>query len=171
MPAHKRSGKGGRAADSFSLLSSTELSCYALHTLTYSAMAIIGSTKKTSVFSIHSLKKAIKNLIKKTRTPKDKKKVQDKAAVYKVDFEAEIEDNLANEALEARFIQIIEASPAAIDLNFSLKGSLVLASPPLDVQFGTFWTTDDDDAAWALCKDMLATSPPIPVSPPATTQA
>lgn len=134
-------------------------------------MAIIGSTKKASVFSIHSLKKAIKNLIKKTRTSKDKKKVEDKTEVYRVDFEAEIEDNLANEALEARFIQIIEASPAAIDLNLSLKGSLVVASPPFDVQFGTFWTTDEDETTWTLCKDLLVTSPPIPVTPPATTTA
>ncbi|KAG7160248.1 hypothetical protein Hamer_G025657 [Homarus americanus] len=112
-------------------------------------MAVTGN-KKTSVFSIHSLKKAVKKLIKKTRPTKEVKKVEEVKTVYRVDFEAEIEDNLANEALEARFIQIIEASPAVLDLNMSLKGTLMVkTAPELDVQFGTFWTTDDDES-WTL---------------------
>ncbi|XP_071542910.1 uncharacterized protein [Panulirus ornatus] len=120
-------------------------------------MAVTGN-KKTSLFSISSLKKAIKNLLKKTHPKREEKKAEADKAVYRVDFEAEIEDNLANEALEARFIQIIEASPAALDLNMNLKGSMMVkVAPELDVQFGTFWTTDDDDS-WTLCKDLFTSS-------------
>lgn len=72
-------------------------------------MAVTGN-KKTSVFSIHSLKKAIKKLIKKTRPNKEEKKAKEDK-VYRVDFEAEIEDNLANEALEARFIRSSKLLP------------------------------------------------------------
>lgn len=120
-------------------------------------MAVSGN-KKTSVFSISSLKKAIKNLLKKTHPKKEVKKAEEDKTVYRVDFEAEIEDNLANEALEARFIQIIEASPATLDLNMNLKGSMMVkVAPELDIQFGTFWTTDDDDS-WALCKDLFTST-------------
>ncbi|KAK8733671.1 hypothetical protein OTU49_006417 [Cherax quadricarinatus] len=121
-------------------------------------MAVTGN-KKNSVFSIHSLKKAIKKLIKKTLPTKVEKKVKDDKTEYCVDFEAEIEDNLANEALEARLIQIIEASPAALDLNLSLKGLLMVKTSPELVQFGTFWTNDDDEESWAMYKDLLQTSP------------
>lgn len=129
-------------------------------------MAVTGNkkTSSSSVFSIHSLKKAIKNLIKKTRPTKEeekKKKVEeeeDKTSLRRVDFEAEIEDNLANEALEARFIQIIEASPATLDLNMSLKGTMMVKDQPeMEVQFGTFWTSDDDES-WTLCKDLFVAS-------------
>lgn len=121
-------------------------------------MAVTGN-KKTSVFSIHSLKKAIKKLIKKTRPAKEEKKVAEE--VVRVDFEAEIEDNLANEALEARLLQMIEASPATLDLdlNLNVKGSLMVkAAPDFEIQFGTFWTTEDDKS-WTLCKDLFATTP------------
>ncbi|XP_047499752.1 uncharacterized protein LOC125046138 [Penaeus chinensis] len=124
-------------------------------------MAVIGN-KKTSVFSIHSLKKAIKKLIKKTRPAKEEKKVAEE--VVRVDFEAEIEDNLANEALEARLLQMIEASPATLDLdlNLSVKGSLMVkAAPDFEIQFGTFWTTEDDKS-WTLCKDLFAPAAPSP---------
>ncbi|XP_045583923.1 uncharacterized protein [Procambarus clarkii] len=128
-------------------------------------MAVTGS-KKSSAFSIHSLKKAIKKFVKKTLPTKGGKKVKEDKTVQRVDFEAEIEDNLANEALEARLIQIIEASPATLDLNISLKGSLMVkTSPDFDVQFGTFWTSDDDDASWALCKDLLQTSKALGSTP------
>lgn len=128
-------------------------------------MAVTGN-KKTCIFGIHSLKKAIKKLIRKTRPSKEEKTKEDK--VYRVDFEAEIEDNLANEALEARFIQIIEASPAALDLNLNLKGSLVVgAAPEMDIQFGTFWTIEDNDS-WDLCRDLFMTPP---AARPAPTQA
>lgn len=120
-------------------------------------MAVTGN-KKTSVFSIHSLKKAIKNLIKKTRPAKEEKKAEEDNTLHRVDFEAEIEDNLANEALEARFIQIIEASPATLELNLSLKGSMMVKpSAEMDVQFGTFWTSDDNES-WSLCKDLFMAS-------------
>lgn len=129
-------------------------------------MAVTGN-KKTCIFSIHSLKKAIKKLIRKTRPAKEEKKAKEDK-VYRVDFEAEIEDNLANEALEARFIQIIEASPAALDLNLNLKGSLVVgAAPEMDIQFGTFWTIEDNDS-WDLCRDLFMTPP---ATSPAPTQA
>ncbi|XP_063595740.1 uncharacterized protein LOC134772629 [Penaeus indicus] len=124
-------------------------------------MAVTGN-KKTSVFSIHSLKKAIKKLIKKTRPAKEEKKVAEE--VVRVDFEAEIEDNLANEALEARLLQMIEASPATLDLDLSLsvKGSLLVkAAPDFEIQFGTFWTTEDDKS-WTLCKDLFAAPSPRP---------
>lgn len=125
-------------------------------------MAVTGN-KKTCIFGIHSLKKAIKKLIKKTRPSKEEKAKEDK--VYRVDFEAEIEDNLANEALEARFIQIIEASPAALDLNLNLKGSLVVGpAPEMDIQFGTFWTIEDNDS-WDLCRDLFLTPPSASSAP------
>lgn len=131
-------------------------------------MAVTGN-KKTCLFSIHSLKKAIKKLIRKTRPAKEEKKTKEDK-VYRVDFEAEIEDNLANEALEARFIQIIEASPAALDLNLNLKGSLVVGeAPEMDIQFGTFWTIEDNDS-WDLCRDLFMT-PPATSPAPAPTQA
>ncbi|XP_042889578.1 uncharacterized protein LOC122264637 [Penaeus japonicus] len=126
-------------------------------------MAVIGN-KKTSLFSIHSLKKAIKKLIKKTRPSKEEKKVAEE--VVRVDFEAEIEDNLANEALEARLLQMIEASPATLDLdlNLSVKGSLMVkAAPDFEIQFGTFWTTEDDKS-WTLCKDLFAAASPRPAN-------
>lgn len=128
-------------------------------------MAVTGN-KKASVFSIHSLKKAIKKLIKKTRPSKEEKKVVENKEIHRVDFEAEIEDNLANEALEARLLQMIEASPATLDLelNLSVKGSLMVkAAPEFEIQFGTFWTTEDDKS-WTLCKDLFAAATPRPTT-------
>ncbi|XP_064080684.1 uncharacterized protein LOC135197562 [Macrobrachium nipponense] len=135
-------------------------------------MAVTGSKKtSSSFFSVHSLKKAIKKLVKKTRSLKeDNKKVPEKEAaqtenvsvICRVDFDAEIEDNLANEALEARLLQIIEASPATLDLSLNLKGTMMVkAEPEFEVQFGTFWTTNDDDN-WSLCKELFA-APQRPV--------
>ena len=62
-------------------------------------MAVI-SNKKASVFTLHSVKKALKKLIKKAVPVKEEKKIAKEAEAVKT-FEAEIEDNLANEALEA----------------------------------------------------------------------
>ncbi|XP_066959502.1 uncharacterized protein [Macrobrachium rosenbergii] len=129
-------------------------------------MAVLGSKKtSSSFFSVHSLKKAIKKLVKKTRSIKeDNKKVAQEEAqkesvvICRVDFDAEIEDNLANEALEARLLQIIEASPATLDLSLNLKGTMMVkAEPEFEVQFGTFWTTNDDDS-WSLCKELFASA-------------
>ncbi|XP_076054325.1 uncharacterized protein LOC143033011 [Oratosquilla oratoria] len=114
---------------------------------------------KKSIFGMHKLKQAIKNFLKKTRSNKEKK-AEKEEKLYKVDFEAEIEENLANEALEARLRQMIEASPASLELNLNLKGS-VLVSAEAEVQFGTFWTNEDDDDDWMLCRDiLLVTSSP-----------
>ncbi|CAL4060963.1 unnamed protein product [Meganyctiphanes norvegica] len=121
-------------------------------------MAVI-TTKKASVFSIHSLKKAIKKLFKKTRP--NKEKVIEEETVYKVDFETEVDDNLVNEALEARLIQMIEASPAALnlDLHLNLKGTL-LVTPDAEVEFGTFWTNEDSEMSWDMCKEFFKPATP-----------
>ena len=120
-------------------------------------MAVIKSKK--SFFGIHKIKKVIKNLIKKTRKSKPVKE----EPAPQITFEAEIEENLANEAMELRLRQLIAASPVTLDESFNLKGAMILTvEPQPEIQFGTFWVSDDDDS-FSLC-DLPLPSPPPSVS-------
>lgn len=123
-------------------------------------MAIIATQKKT-VFN--KVKKAIKNVLKIAfpvlNQKKSAKKNRRQEELERVDFDVEINDNIHNEALEARFIQIIEASPAVLNLPKSPKSSgsrgALYVNSEYQVCFGTFWAGDEEDT-WdrypELCK-------------------
>ena len=127
-------------------------------------MAVIANKKK-SFFGLSKIKKAVKNFIKKTKSIKESKK--EKTPVYQVDFEAEIEQNSINEALELRLLQMIEASPASLEMNINLKGTMFLTTEPLpEIQFGTFWVSDDEDS-FSISDLPLPSPPPSVVVSPA----
>ncbi|GJQ86094.1 hypothetical protein Trydic_g15250 [Trypoxylus dichotomus] len=56
--------------------------------------------------TLHQIKRLLKSLVKKTKKSSYKEQVPD--AYYIDEYEAEIEDNLANELLEARILREIE---------------------------------------------------------------
>lgn len=101
---------------------------------------------------IHKIKKSLKKFVKKaifkdtssSTATETSKKVEKKEET----FDSEIEENRANEAIEARLLYLIESSPASLDLT--LKGTNVII-PEDHLQYATFWI--DDDNSWNLCRE------------------
>ncbi|XP_047738949.1 uncharacterized protein LOC125178671 [Hyalella azteca] len=109
------------------------------------------STRNKSFITLFKIKKAIKSALKKslhifTKTSKKNQELE------RVNFDIEINENLQNEALEARLRQIIQASPASLDLehNPSLHNGVLLLNEDTEIQFGTFWTGGEEEDLWDL---------------------
>ncbi|KAF2365610.1 hypothetical protein FHG87_003641, partial [Trinorchestia longiramus] len=117
------------------------------------------SAQKKTVITFQKIKKAVKSALKKSffAITKKHKRIQ-KPELERVDFDIEINENIQNEALEARLRQIIDASPASLDLEndpLYTKG-VILLDQDAQVQFGTFWTDGDEEDLWDLCPHLCS---------------
>ncbi|KAL7647258.1 UNVERIFIED_CONTAM: hypothetical protein RMT77_002516 [Armadillidium vulgare] len=100
---------------------------------------------------IHKIKKSLKKFVKRAifKEPSSSSTAAEtKEKKREEEFDSEIEENRANEAIEARLLYLIESSPASLDLT--LKGSHVII-PEDHLQYATFWI--DDDNSWNLCRE------------------
>ena len=98
---------------------------------------------------IHKITKSVKKVLKKALPYKSKKKnLEGKNKPVEAEEVSEIDENLANEALEARLLHLIEESPASLEIN--LTGA-VLPRPEEAFHMATFWV--DDDNSWNFCRE------------------
>ena len=105
-------------------------------------------TSKKIIF--HKIKKTVKKVLTKIipKLNSKKKQFQKTVKVEKIDYDSEINDNLHNEALEARLRQIIEASPASIldEDCIVATGGICLYDHDSQTFFSSFWVSDEDES-------------------------
>lgn len=122
-------------------------------------MAVV-NTKKT-VFTLLKVRKAIKNIIKKAfKNVPSKKSIKNSNIIVEAEesenYDTEINDNTHNEALEARLRQMIEASPASLDIEAApgyTRGALQVNTESR-VHLATFWTGEEEGDTWDLYPEL-----------------
>lgn len=114
---------------------------------------------KKTVFTLQKVKKAIKNLLKKAFPVISSKITTKKICAKKTediseDSDIEVNDNLHNEALEARLRQMIEASPAYLDLELQTVHAREALQMNNTCYVATFWTGEEEGDTWDLYPEL-----------------